>query len=374
MNALRASAILFSVLLLAPIGGTSTLDARRNVDVLEGPLASVLDRQLTGAAAKGFGGAIVVDVGGKVVLQAGYGLANREKNIAFTARTIAQIGSITKLFTALAIAKLASERKLDVNAPVSVYVPEAAKPAAAATVQQLLTHHAGLADSCGDDFEKLSKADLLQRCMAMPLAHAPGTYAYSNLGYSILAAVVEKVSGESWEMYLRAHVWQPLGLEHTGFIFANGDRSQFAVGYLDGKKQGIITDRLARLNGDAWNLKGNGGIEAPVTDLQRLYLALTGRTVGLSGDVRAEITSPHAPGDAPDTLCGYGLFFRVDKFGKPYRIGHSGSDGVFFSYFMWLPGKDVFMYIVGNNGEKEVTPVVATAVRTLQGTFNVGNN
>jgi CubicO group peptidase (beta-lactamase class C family) len=83
----------------------------------------------------------------------------------------------------------------------------------------LLTHHAGLTDYCGDDFDPLTKAELLTRCMAKQLDHAVGEDHYSNMGYSILAAVVETVSATGWETYLREHIWAPLGMSRHGIHY-----------------------------------------------------------------------------------------------------------------------------------------------------------
>lgn len=239
---------------------------------------AAIDSKTQDAAKAGFGGAILIEQDGKPVLARGYGFADREKRIPFTPDTVAQIGSITKTMTAVAILELARDGKIDIEKPVKVYLPGAADPAASATLHQILTHHAGLADVCGDDFDKLSRDTLLHKCMAMPLAFAPGTDHYSNMDYSILAAVVELVSGESWANYLREHVWQPLGMSHTGFTqFDPAMTNDFAHGYLADKPQDVISDKIAALGGDDWNLRGNGGIQSSTTDMERFYRGLTGK-------------------------------------------------------------------------------------------------
>lgn len=187
----------------------------------------------------------------------------------------------------------------------------------------------------------------------------------SRLKNLILAAVVEQVSGEPWEAFLRRHVFEPLGMKRTGFIFREVSRANFAAGYLKDKNQGLISDRLAALHGEDWNLKGNGGIQASTADMERLYRGLSGRAPGLSHSVLERMITPHEQieGEAWE---GYGLAVRLDVNGKPYRIGHSGSDGVFLSYFGWLPQQDIFFYFVGNNGEAEVKPVLAHVVKAIR--------
>jgi CubicO group peptidase (beta-lactamase class C family) len=325
---------------------------------------ATIDAAMPGALQKNFGGVILIEQKGKPVFEKSYGFADRENRVAFTPDTIAQIGSLAKAMTAFAILNLAHDGKIDIEKPVKTYLPGAADPAGSATTHRILTHHAGLMDICGDDFDVLSKADLLARCMAKPLAHPVGEDHYSNMGYSILAAVVEQVSGQSWEDYLREHLWRPLGMNHTGFTqFSGASAAQFAYGYPPGKpRQDVISNSLAKLKGNDWNLKGNGGIQSSVADMERFYRGLNGTLPGIPRDVASAIMSPHDP-IGGEAWRGYGLAVRLDKNDKPYRVGFDGSDGTFSAYFGMLPQQDVFLYVVGNNGEDNVKPVIVTALR-----------
>ncbi|MBC6982184.1 serine hydrolase [Caulobacter sp. 17J80-11] len=337
--------------------------APRTVEILDGPVAAAIDARLTEAAqTRGFGGAVVVEMGGKTVLKAGYGYADREAKVPFTADTTAQIGSITKTFTALAASQLAAEGKLDLNAPVRTYLPGAAEPAASATLDQLMTHTAGLDDYCGEDFDRRTRAELLSTCMAKPLRQPPGVSLYSNLGLSITAAAVETAAGQDWESYLREHVWRPFGMTRTGWTFPGRPRSDFATGYLNDRRQPLISDQIAALNGADWNLKGNGGLQASAADMQRFYHGLMAQPEA----VRALVLSPHAPGETVDVREGYGLFFRLDDQGRTLRAGHGGSDGTFFSYLALFPGRDAFFYFVGANGEVPARDELKGVLKTVQ--------
>jgi len=326
-------------------------------------LASV-DGAARGAVQKqGFGGYVLLEVHGKPVFSTGYGYADREKKIPFRIGTVAQIGSITKSFTAFAILNLAREGRIDIEKPVKTYLPGAAEPAASATIHQLLTHHAGLTDHCGDDFDKLTKETEFRTCMAKPLEFKPGEDHYSNMGYSILAAVVEQVSGQSWEDYERGHLWKPLGMHDTGFARFDGVKPErFAHGYPPNKpRDDVISNSIAKLNGADWNLRGNGGTQSTVADMERYYRALSGKSPGIPRDVAALMTTPHDRIDG-EAWEGYGLAVRLDKNNQPYRIGFAGSDGVFMAYFGWLPRQDVFIYVVGNNGDDNVRPLIQTVL------------
>jgi CubicO group peptidase (beta-lactamase class C family) len=353
--------------LLAPllIGATERPAPVKRVEIASGPLAAKVDAILTDYAAKGFDGMVIVEDKGRIVLKAGYGWADREAKVPFTAETRAQIGSITKPLTAIAILQLAEAGKVDLSKPVKAYVPDAAEPAASATLHQLLTHHAGLMDACGDDFDRLTREDLLHRCMAQPLKFPTSEDHYSNMGFSILAAVVERVSGQPWENYLKAHEFKPFGMAGAGFAYPDGQRGVFANGYLNDERQEVISARIRALGGADWNLRGNGGAQASAVDMDGLFRALSGHAPGLS---RALVERMSAPREAisGNAYEGYGMAVRLDKDGKVFRVGHSGSDGVFFSYFGWFPKEDLFVYVVGSNGEKEVKPAVGAVVGAVQ--------
>lgn len=335
-------------------------------DIVSGPLAEDIDRQLTDQAAHGFGGSVVIRMDGEIVLQRGYGLSDREAGINFTPDTIGQVESISKTFTALAISMLAAEGKVDLAASVRAYIPDAPAPAGDATLHQILTHRAGLAGECGDDFEPRSHEGLVRTCMALPLAYPAGEEHYSNMGYSFLAAVVEAVSGQSWEDFVRQRIWTPAGMSHTGFVdLGQADDASIAAGYLNDEPQGRIRDRIGALNGDDWHLRGNGGVEASARDMDRFYLMLIGETPGVDRATRDIVLKAYERRDA-EVMEGYGLFHRFDARGRRYRIGHSGSDGVFFSFFAFYPEQHAFLYFVGNNGEDEALKGLRVALGTLE--------
>src|SRR4029077_9595467 len=91
-----------------------------------------------------------------------------------------------------AVGELNAKGRVDLDRPLKLYLKGIAEPAASLTIRHLLSHTSGVADNCpGGDFKKTSLSDLLSTCAALPLAYPKGTWHYSNLGYSCLAAVVE---------------------------------------------------------------------------------------------------------------------------------------------------------------------------------------
>ena len=357
---------------LAAVGALAHLEARAQspivtMDVNDGKLADAVHRALLAAASPDFGGAIVIEQGGKLILKAGYGYANREKHIPFRADTIAQIGSISKSFTAAAIADLEREGKLDPQSAVAKYLPELkGKSAGAITIQQLLTHTGGYPEYCGDDFDKSSSAKMLHDCLA-PLDAKPGKHAYSNAGYSSLALIVERISAMSLEAYLKERITGPLGMRDTAYLFADATAKTHASGYLNGVNQGVISDRIAALHGDYWNLKGNGGIQASSNDMMAWGKALFGADPALP--VMANKLSDRktwALADGANTYYSYGLFIVLRSDGSVQRFSHSGSDGVFFSLFRWYPDERIQIYFVGNSGEDDVRKALLAAIGAVK--------
>src|SRR5918996_5606299 len=112
-----------------------------------------IERYLTNAAKNGYSGSVLVSLNGKILLNEGYGLADRENKIKFTSDTIFDIGSITKQFTAACILKLESEGKLRVQDPIAKFFDAVPDDKKSLTLHHLLTHTAGLTGSLGSDEE-----------------------------------------------------------------------------------------------------------------------------------------------------------------------------------------------------------------------------
>ena len=147
------------------------------------------------------------------------------------------------------------------------------------TIHNLLTHSAGLVDSLGEDEELIGREEYLKKAFDSKLIHQPGRYDYSNVGYSILAAVVENVSGEEYEHFLYEQMLKPAGMEHTGYVLPKWDHKQMAIGYSNNEEWGTTFDQSQYMKGVTWHLKGNGGIHSTVGDLYLWSQALKGNSI-----------------------------------------------------------------------------------------------
>ena len=310
----------------------------------------------------GLSGGVIVERHDTLLLEAGYGYANREKAIPFSSSTIAQIGSITKQFTAAVIVDLAERGKLRYTDSLAKFVPDAPAQARAITIAQLLTHTSGLPDDCGGDFLRITKAEIVHRCLTQPLVAPPGQrFAYSNLNYSVLGVVAEQVSGVALERYLGDRFFMPLGMTHTGYFFPRSSPDSFALGYMNGQSQGNILSRILPLDSSFWNLKGNGGIQSTLDDMYRWYHALQAGPL-VTDAMRHALFSRHAQRDSA-VYFGYGWFLRLDSLGRTTQISHSGSDGVFVALWYWRPIDRVFIYTVTNVGEKDLASNLVAIIR-----------
>ncbi len=311
-------------------------------------IANNIDDYLTYMESLGFSGAIVVAHEGEKILSRGYGYADRENKIPFTAHTVQSNGSNTKQFTGASILLLESQSKLSMKDSLPEYFRNVPEDKKQITIHQLLTHSSGLIQGVGDDEEPIEFDTFFERLMAEPLRFKPGTtYNYSNAGYSILGRIVEILSGVNYETYLKENLLKPSGMTNTGYVLPKWSIDSLAIGYNKGEKWGKVHKRGWIEDGPNWNLRANGGLHTTSEDMYKWLKIVQGNGVLNKETVKKWITGYMTENNGY-TKYGYGLVSYVDdKWGK--IISHSGSNGIFTSHFIWLPEKDFFFYIHGNN-------------------------
>ncbi|HEX4945687.1 MAG TPA: serine hydrolase domain-containing protein [Blastocatellia bacterium] len=266
-----------------------------SVAIAQTTTAEKIDAYLTRLAGFGLTGAVLVAQDGKVILEKGYGWADRKRNLPFTKDTVIDIGSNTKDLTKTAILQLAQNGKLKLGDTLSQFFANVPADKAAITVAQLMEHTAGFGQYSGRDDERITKEDFLQRVFSAPLIAAPGKEEnYSNPGYSLLAAIIEKVSGQSYEQYVRDHILTPAGMTTTGYILPKWRDGQLARNYADGEEQPPTLDYPHLPDGAAWNLRGNGGTLSTVGDMYKFHLALQGDKL-LAPEFKAKLFDVNAP-------------------------------------------------------------------------------
>jgi CubicO group peptidase (beta-lactamase class C family) len=282
--------------------------------VVQGEVGRRLDSAVTAAERAGFSGAVLVLQGGAVLLHRGAGSAIEAPSTPYTRSTMVPIGSNTKDFTKTAILQLAEAGRLTLDDPVSRFFPDAPADKRGITVRQLLDHTAGFPLGVGPDGEGIARDPWRARLFAQALEFAPGaSRRYSNAGYSLLAAIVEQVSGMPYERYLAGHVFAPAGMRETGLVLPRFEASRLAHAYSGGEDRGTMLDKPRESDGPTWNLRGNGGFVSTLEDMRRFYRAVLEDSALLRDPAhRAMVVRP----DAPTVLAGSDLvsFFLYGRF------------------------------------------------------------
>ena len=206
-------------------------------------IESVIDKMVRAKKPPGMSVVIVKD--GQIVYRQGFGWADGPNKIPATSETTYHWWSMTKVPTALGILQLADAGKLDLDAPVSKYLPffqveiDGAH-APPITIRQLMRHTSGLADPTPDivgwvhyDHVIFNQTELVQQHLPNfnKLKFIPDTdFSYTNLGYMVLGAVVEAVSEKSYEDYIQSQILAPLSMSYTGFLYSGEMEGSIAAG------------------------------------------------------------------------------------------------------------------------------------------------
>ena len=311
-----------------------------------------IDAWLADRAKAGFSGVVLAARDGKLLLAKGYGIADREAGTPFRTDTVFSIGSVTKQLTAAAILRLEADRKLSVADSIARFFPEAPADKRGITLHQLLTHTAGLRSDFAGDFDAVGRDEYAARVLAAPLESGPGTvHRYSNSGYSLLAAIVEKASGQPYETYLREKLLLPAGLKETGYRLPAWPAARVAVGDREGKRWGTILEKAWLPDGPGWALRGNGGIHTTLADMARWERVLEGGGGLLPLDARRRLFTPWTPeGPGAESFYGYGwAMFPTPRGGR--LVAHDGGNGIFSFDFRRYVDDGVLVLSFSNTSE-----------------------
>jgi CubicO group peptidase (beta-lactamase class C family) len=346
---------------LALTGGRAPAAAARRpvpADLLPG---GALDRLIAqSAAADGYSGTVLLMRHGHPVLSRTYGMANKELGLPNRPDTIFSLGSVTKIFTGIAIAQLVQQGKLAYHEQLGTYLDGfPAEIAGTVTIHQLLTHTAGMGDVFRDSGDLIhtwsSEAEvttrLLEMVRAAPLLFTPGTsYRYSNNGYITLAYVVAAASGQTFYDYVRQHVLRPAGMKNSDFY----NRDQWAVDrriarpYAPPRTGGARVDSYLR---EPYIGNGAGGAFSTAADLVAFVTALTGDKL-LDRQHTWLVTSPKSPVTPLAPKPGKPAQFLFGCYGPSatlindhWSLGHNGgsTNGV-STDLEWFPD-DGYVYI-----------------------------
>ncbi|HVH82200.1 MAG TPA: serine hydrolase domain-containing protein [Stellaceae bacterium] len=318
----------------------------------------------------GVGLALIKD--GRIVLEKGYGFRDLEDHAPVTTATLFNIGSISKSFTALGIAQLVDQHRVDLDAPVTKYIPDLRlsdpQAAQALTLRLLLSHTSGLpADEQWPPQVPPTREEIVGEFASMPITAQPGTrFQYCSRCIVLAACVLERVSGQSWEAFTRAHIFDPLGMTTASFgprgLEQATDRAQpYRYDAVSGDVR-VPWGRLQYLD----PLGPGGGIDANVDEMARYaLLEISDGTISghqlVSAQMMAELHRPEidvgedwTPSALADNL-HYALgWFTADTYGV-HLVFHFGGNPGYRAVIALVPSAKTGVVILTNGESNHFT-------------------
>lgn len=296
------------------------------------------------AAAGGFSGSVLVAKDGAIVLEQGYGLFDAAKQTPMPVDALWDWASVSKQFTAAALLKLQDQKKLKLDDALHEHWKKAPDEKRKVTVRMLLNHTSGIEAGFKNDwrYDRTSRQSLVDLVLGLPMTGEPGqAFDYSNSGYALAAALVEEVTGKSFEKYCVEELFRPAGMKTAGLIgWPKLDLDR--VPQIDRGKG--FTDRPAELHfayGDelTWGYRGCGGVVASTADMLAWDRALRGKKL-LSKRALEQLYQPAKDGYALGWEVGNGPFGREAQ--------HGGSVLGVTTHYLRLLDRDVVVAIAAN--------------------------
>lgn len=294
------------------------------------------------------GAVIVITRSDTIFYARGYGMAQLDYGVPITPSTVFMVASVSKQFTAYGIALLALQGAVDLDASVRTYVPELHEYSMPITVRQLVHHISGLRDEFGllamagyrmDDV--ITKDDILRLVYRQRnLNFEPGSeYLYSNSGYTLMAEITERVTGQSFRQWTQTNLFDPLGMQDTHFR----DDHTTVIRNL---AQGYLSD------GDSYKMQlvnyasvGASGLYTTALDLAKWLKNLNHGTIG--GDPALQLVHSRGVLTSGDTL-DYAFGLSLGQLRGTRRVGHSGSHRSFRTWAGRYPEHDLGIVILSN--------------------------
>ena len=330
-------------------------------------LSKELDAYFEQAAADDkFSGAVLVAKNGEPIFKKAYGFANKDGSVVNNIDTKFDLGSINKMFTAIAIAQLAERGKLSFTDTVGKLLRDYPNKAVAekVTVHHLLTHTSGMGSYFNEKFRaKLNNlrtvSDYLPLFVDDPLAFEPGAkWQYSNSGFALLGLIVEKVSGQNYFDYVKQNIFKPAGMVNTDSYERDKEVANIAIGYTKAGDNGRPDPSAARrANTRMRPSKGSpaGGGYSTVEDLLKFGIALRDHKL-LSQKYTEIITTGKVDMGATGRKYGYG--FGEELSSGRRIIGHNGGGPGIGANFDLFTDSGYTVVVLGNYDPSAVMPVV----------------
>lgn len=321
--------------------------------------AARIDSVLKSFAEAGrFNGAALVASGGRIAYQGAYGGVDREGGARLSAETPFRIASVTKAFTSLLVMQMVQEGKLRLDEPIATYLPNFRRDTGGRiTVRHLLTHRSGLPHDQGVASEQYRPDSLLSADL---IAEPGATFQYNNRDYYLLARIVERVSGRSWDDLLRERVLAPAGMGQTATNPDAASLTGIAMGYEGSDSAGWR--RPTEL--DFRNYLGAASMVSTVGDLYRFDRALADGRL-LQPALRDTMYAP-GPGAA---AFGSWVYARPFPNGRTLTlVDRRGDLGGYGAWFLRIPTDDGALILLDNNAGAALQEIGEAILKVMYGT------
>ncbi len=298
------------------------------------------------------GAGVVVIRDGKVIVRRAYGMADLERRVPAAPETDYRLASVSKQFTAMAVMLLAKDGKLRYDEPVRDFLPELPAATRGVTVRHLLNHTSGLWDYedlvAESRTTQLGDRDVLSLVASKDSLYfqAGSEYRYSNSGYVLLGMIVARASGMTLPEFLRARIFEPLGMyASVAHVEGSDTVPRRAYGYSPRGGAFVQTDQSVTSA-----TLGDGGIYTNIDDMTRWDQALYTTQLVDAAALQLATTPPELPGGAA-TQYGFGWF--VDRYRGEQRWRHTGETSGFRNAIQRFPGRRLTVVVLTNRSTGE---------------------
>ena len=311
------------------------------------------------------GGTVLIMKGEDVIFEKSYGVANYATDLKIDANTFFNIASVSKQFTAMAILKLHQEGKLSIEDNVKKYFPEfKAEFFERIQIKHLLSQCSGLPDDRPRDDRNfvLTATDMQSIEFFKELDYLnfePGTnYEYQNPTFQLCYSIIEKVSGKSFEEYMKENIFDPSGMTETLYFQADREIPRMAHGYIPENEEKTEWKEYDYGEESFFGTKADGGIYTSINEFVKWEKALRNNTIladSLQQVAHSAITTVSGSTfssyqNRPHTSYGYGWFIEEVP-GWPKKVYHTGDNGGFQIYAGRFPEKEVLVLVFENRND-----------------------
>lgn len=370
---LRFVLTVFTLSFILPAGSSA-----QNVDItkkLKG-FDQAIEKILRDWNVPGCGIGIVVK--DKLIFAKGYGYRNMEKKLPVTSSTLFQIASNTKLFTATSVGFLVEEGKLDWDKPIKKYVPQIEfyndELNANVTIRDMLSHRTGISRHDNiwykSDFTRQQLFDRIKYLEpSIPLRQG---YLYNNLMYAASGQIVEILSGQTWEEFVRNRIFTPLNMSHSMFVVEDMQKqADYMTPYYEKRDTNILLPYPFYTKQQG--LGPAGAIISSIDDLSNWLIVqmndgkFNGKLVIPSSIIKETmqpaIPSSSVPGKYYENLNSiYGMGRSTSSYKGHYRTQHGGAIGGIYSNISFMPADSIGVIVFTNGAHASSLPGIITNI------------